>query len=242
VAARIGHASAHIHPARLCTVVPDGIDLRDACWFALAKIALVGARVAEHGLGSSVLVIGAGPVGQMSVRWANAAGARRMVVVDPFRLRLELASHGGATAVVQQSFGADSEQVLEACGGAGPDIVIDATGNAEVFAEALRLVAYRGRVVVLGNTGMPAEQRLTDDVINRGLHIVGAHDALTMMSPDWDGDRSLHEMFFDLVKSGRFDLDGLVTNAFDAAAATDAYRDVDERRGEMVGVCLDWDG
>src|SRR4030095_9145763 len=101
-----------------------------------------------------------------------------------------------------------------------------------VFAEALRIVAYRGRVVVLGNTGMPAEQRLTDDVINRGLHIVGAHNALTMMSPDWDGDRGLHEMFFDLVKSSRFDLRGLVTHTFDAAAAADAYREVDERHGE----------
>lgn len=241
VAARLSHASAHVHEARMCTRVPGGIDLRDACWFALAKIALMGAQVGEHGLGSRVLIVGAGPVGQMSTRWASASGATRVVVVDPFGPRLELARRGGAAAGIQDQFGAGTrDEIVKACDGEQPNVVIDATGNAEVFAEALRVVAFRGRVVVLGNTGMPTEQRLTDDVITRGLTIVGAHDILSMLSPDWDGDRGIHEMFFDLVRSGRFDLAGLMTDTFDAAAAADAYREVEQRRSEMIGVCFDW--
>lgn len=241
VAARLGHASAHVHEARLCTAVPTGIDARDACWFALAKIALMGAQVGEHGLGARVLIVGAGPVGQMSVRWAHASGATRIVVVEPFDPRAKLARQGGATATIDARFGtAARDEILQAFGGRQPDVVIDATGNAEVFAEALRVVAFRGRVVVLGNTGMPAEQRLTDDVITRGLQIVGAHDVLSMTSPDWDGDRALHEMFFDLVMSRRFDLTGLITDTFAAATAADAYREAQQRRGEMLGVCFDW--
>jgi 2-desacetyl-2-hydroxyethyl bacteriochlorophyllide A dehydrogenase len=239
VAARLAHASAHVTEARLCTRVPAGIDLREASWFALAKIALMGSRVAEYGVGSKVLIVGAGPVGQMSVRWAHAAGATRVVVVDPFEPRLALARRGGATTAISTSFGEAREQIVEACGGQ-PEVVIDATGNAEVFSEALRVVAFRGRVVVLGNTGTPAEQRLTDDVLTRGLTIVGAHDVLSMTAPDWDGDRSLHEMFFDLVRSARFDLGGLVTDTYKGTAAVDAYRAVGERRGETMGVCFDW--
>ena len=241
VAARLSHASAHVHWAALCTPVPTGIDLRDACWFALAKIALMGAQAGEHGLGARVLIVGAGPVGQMSVRWANASGATRIVVAEPFGPRAELAQRGGATGVVAENLGAGTrEQVIEAFGGKRPDVVIDATGNAAVFAEALRVVADRGRVVVLGNTGKPAEQRLTDDVLNRGLHVVGAHDALSMMRPNWDADLGIYEMFFDLVKSGRFDLNGLITDRFDSIAAVDAYAEVKDRRGEMLGVCFDW--
>jgi 2-desacetyl-2-hydroxyethyl bacteriochlorophyllide A dehydrogenase len=241
VASRLGHASAHVHEGRLCTRVPSGFDLRDACWFALAKIALMGAQVSEHGLGSRVLVVGAGPVGQMSVRWANAAGAAYIVAVDPFGPRLELARRGGATGTIAESFGEGTRgAIVAACGGVRPEVVIDATGNAEVFAEALRTVADRGRVVVLGNTGMPAEQRLTDDVITRGLEIRGAHDILSMTGPDWDGDRGIHQMFFDLVHRGRFDVGGLITDTFDATSAPDAYRELDERRSEMLGVCFDW--
>jgi 2-desacetyl-2-hydroxyethyl bacteriochlorophyllide A dehydrogenase len=241
VAARLGHASAHVHEARLCTRVPEGIDLRDACWFALAKISLMGAQVGEHGLGSRVLIVGAGPVGQMSVRWANASGAARVVVVDPFARRLELARRGGAPDSMKDSFGAGTrDQVVAACDGKRHDVVIDATGNAAVFEEALRTVADRGRVVVLGNTGIQSEQRLTDDVITRGLQVHGAHDVLSMMRPDWDGDRGIHEMFFDLVRTGRFDLDGLITDTFVATDAPDAYRQLDARRAEMLGVCFDW--
>ena len=43
VVARLGHASDHVVPTKLCTRVPDGIPSEPAVWFGLAKIALMGA-------------------------------------------------------------------------------------------------------------------------------------------------------------------------------------------------------
>jgi 2-desacetyl-2-hydroxyethyl bacteriochlorophyllide A dehydrogenase len=238
VASRFRHASHHVSDAIGCSRVPDDIDEQQATWFALAKVALMGARVAEYGLGTRVLTIGAGPIGQMTVRWVNAAGARHNVVVDPSPARRTLAQHGGATAVVADL--ADRKSVLAACGGSRPECVIDATGNAAVLAQALPLAAMKGRVVILGNTGSPAEQHITDDVITHALHIVGAHDVLSMLELPWDGDRSLHELFFHLVRTGRFDLDGLITDVVNPSDAEAAYRAADERPGETVGVVFDW--
>jgi 2-desacetyl-2-hydroxyethyl bacteriochlorophyllide A dehydrogenase len=238
VAARVGHASHHVTDALGCASIPPDVDLQQATWFALAKVALMGARVAEYGLGARVLTIGAGPIGQMTVRWVNAAGARHNVVVDPVATRRALAKKGGATAAVADI--ADRDAILAACGGAQPECVIDATGNADVFAAALPIVATRGRVVVLGNTGSPSAQRLTDDVITRVLHIVGAHDVLSMLDQPWDGDRALHDLFFHLVRTGRFDLDGLITDAVPPTKAAAAYRAADERPEETVGVIFDW--
>jgi len=238
VASRFGHASHHVTDAIGCTRVPEGIDAQQATWFALAKIALMGARVAEFGIGARVLTIGAGPIGQMTVRWVNAAGARHNVVVDPAPARRALAQQGGATASVADL--ADRRSILAACGGARPECVIDATGNAEVLAQALPLAAMRGRVVILGNTGSPAAQHITDDVITHALHIVGAHDVLSMLEQPWDGDRSLHELFFHLVRTGRFDLDGLITDVVRPEDAEVAYRAADEQPDETVGVVFDW--
>jgi 2-desacetyl-2-hydroxyethyl bacteriochlorophyllide A dehydrogenase len=239
VAVRGGHASHVVSDAVGCTRVPAGVDLQQATWFAFAKIARMGAQVAEYGLGARVLTVGAGMIGQMSVRWANAAGAQSNVVVDPVPARLVLAERGGATATTSASV-SDRDAVLAACDGVQPDYVVDATGNAAVFSAALQLVAFRGRVVVVGNTGSPSEQRLTDDVINRCLTIVGAHDILSMVQSPWDGDRGLQEHFFQLVRTGRFDLDGLVTDVFTPSEADAAYRALDERPAETLGVGFDW--
>ena len=239
VAARIGHASHQLIDAIGCTRVPDGIDARDATWFAFAKIARMGVQVADFGLDARILTLGAGMIGQMIVRWANAAGVASNVVVDPVPTRLELAARGGATATSTASV-TDRDAVLDACRGIEPDVVIDATGNADVFTAALRLVAFRGRVVLVGNTGEPSKQRLTDDVLNRCLTIVGAHDIMSMLASPWDGDRRLHEHFFHLACTGRFDLGGLITDVFAPSAAEVAYRALDERPGETLGVAFDW--
>jgi len=239
VAARGAHASHLVTDAVGCTRVPAEVDMQQATWFAFAKIARMGAQVAEYGLGTRVLTIGAGMIGQMSVRWANAAGVASNVVVDPVPARLGLAERGGATATTTASV-TDRDAVLTACGGVQPDVVVDATGNAAVFSAALQLVAFRGRVVLVGNTGSPSEQRLTDDVITRCLTIVGAHDILSMLQSPWDGDRGLHEHFFRLVRTGRFDLDGLITDVFVPSDAEAAYCALDERPEATLGVTFDW--
>ena len=238
VAARVGHASHHVSDAQGCAPIPSGVDLQQATWFGLAKIARMGAQVAEYGLGARVLTIGAGPIGQMTVRWVNAAACGTTWWSTRSPRDRALAEDGGATATVADLF--DRDAILAACGGTQPECVIDATGNADVLAAALPIVATRGRVVILGNTGSPSAQRLTDDVITRALHVVGAHDVLSMLDPPWDGDRALHDQFFHLVRTGRFDLDGLITDVFAPADAEAAYRAADERPDETLGVCFDW--
>lgn len=237
VAARAPHASHAVVDAAQCTPVPAGMDPRQATWFALAKITATGARAIAYRLGDSVLVIGAGPIGQMSLRWAIAAGAERVVVLDPFAERLPAARRGGAAAVIAAPVGEALEAVRDAFGGALPGVVVDATGHPQVFAGALGLAAHRGRVLVIGDTGRPGEQRMTSDLIGKGLTIVGAHDGHA--DPGWDGQR-YHRLFFSYAAAGRFPLDGLDTHAFAPRDAAEAYATADARRGDTMGILFDW--
>lgn len=240
VALRAGHASHHVVPSLHCSPVPSEIELSLTPWFALGKIAFVGARAAAYSLGDTVLIIGAGPIGQMSVRWASAAGARAVAVVDPAAARLERALRGGATAVIATPAAEAADDVYAAVGAEGPDVVIDSTGNSEVLATALALVRTQGRVVILGDTGTPTAQHLTSDVIARGITIVGAHDAHSQLGSDWDGDRSIHSLFFHLVTTGRFDLHHLNSHTFAPRESRAAYALANEQRGETLGIMFDW--
>lgn len=237
VVARIHHRSESIAPIDVVYPIPDAISDSDACWFALVKIAFMGWKASEMKLGDDVMIVGAGPIGQCALRWIVAAGARRVVVIDPVPMRLAIATGGGATHTIELPVSEAEAAVRAALGGRLPHIVIDTTGHAAVFAAALPLVADRGRFVVLGDTGTPSDQRLTSDVIRRGLHVVGAHDAHD--DARWQL-KSITELFFSLVATGRFSLDGLNTHAFPAAECVEAYDLLTRRREETLGVRFLW--
>ena len=236
VAARKGHGAAHDVKATECHVVPEGLAASDAVWFALAKIAFMGVKAGEVRLGSRVLVIGGGPIGQMAVRWCAAAGAERVVMVDMMAERLKYAVDGGASEVFGKGIDSDMEGILTACGGK-PQIVIDSTGNERVFHSALGAVADRGTLVVLGDTGTPGGQSLTGDVITRGLKIVGAHDC--HCDTEWSEGRIV-QLFFTLLSRGRIKMEGMNTHSFTPEQAREAYDTAETRRSETMGIIFDW--
>jgi threonine dehydrogenase-like Zn-dependent dehydrogenase len=234
---RMAHTSHWTLDAAQCSPVPQLDDLRQACWCGLAKTAFRAAHVAPFALGGRVLIIGAGPVGQMAVRWAHACGMQQIVTVDTPELRLHLAQRGGATDCVSGAIGAVREQLLGLCGGAGFELVVDTTGNAEVFAEALAISAMYGKIVLLGDTGYPSRQRLSSDMITRGLSVVAVHD-----HHDRDGwtQRRVDALFFKLLIEGAFPVAGLITHEFAPGDCESAYRLASERREDAVGILFDW--
>lgn len=237
VAIRRAHASHHIVPAEACSPVPDQLDSKQAAWFALAKIAYRGAQAADYRLGDHAMIIGAGPIGQMSVRWAHAAGAWPITAIDPIEDRLDLARRGGATTVIAKPLA----QLIEEEDGNDdtrkPSVVLDTTGNAAVFASALRVAAPFGRVVLLGDTGTPQEQHLTSDVIRRGLTVTGASDM--QVRNGWT-QRQIDALFFQFAISGRFSLDGLTSHVFRPDEHAQAYELADSHRGQTMGILFDW--
>ncbi|GLY47787.1 alcohol dehydrogenase catalytic domain-containing protein [Lentzea sp. NBRC 102530] len=120
--ARIPHASTTL------VRVPDEVtddqaillsDIFPTAWF--------GARLAEVGDGDTVVVLGAGVVGQLAIASAKRQGAARVLVVDGNRSRLEKARAQNAE-VVDFSTEDPVAVVRELTGGVGPDRVVDAVG------------------------------------------------------------------------------------------------------------------
>jgi len=77
--------------------------------------------------GDTVAVWGAGPVGQFAIRSALLMGAAKVIAIDRFRERLDLAQQAGATVIDYED--SDVREELKALtGGRGPDSCIDAVG------------------------------------------------------------------------------------------------------------------
>ena len=234
---RLPHRSGDVLPAADCFPIPEALSFEQAVWFSLAKITFHGAQAADYRLGDSVLIIGAGPIGQMGIRWARTCGAASIIVVDSVPNRMALAQAGGATATIVGGIDSVRDEVLKAGGGKLPRVVIDATGNAKVFSEALALAADRGRVVILGDTGQPGNQVLTPDVIVRGLTIIGAHDAHS--TETWN-NATISDLFFKMAASGRFSLEGLTSHRFKPEQCLEAYTVANRDRASTMGILFDW--
>ena len=234
---RMAHGSHQVLPAAACSLVPDNMDPKSACWCGLAKTAFRAAFAGPFEAGGHILIIGAGPVGQMAVRWATTQGVETIAAVDLSGFRLDHATRGGATMVMEGDVADCIGKIQAIDGGNGPSIIVDTTGNPEVFKHALSAAPMFGKVILLGDTGYPGRQCLTSDVISKGLTVQAVHD-----SHDRGGwtQRRIDEKFFSCVGDGRFDLSGLITHEFFPEDCAKAYALADEQRENVMGILYDW--
>lgn len=106
------------------------------------------AHLGRVGVGDTVAVVGAGPVGLMAASAAHVMGAARVLVIDLVAERRARAASMGFLPVE----GDPIDTVRAMTGGHGADVVIEAVGSDETIQLAIRLVATMGRVAVVGVT------------------------------------------------------------------------------------------
>jgi len=142
-------------PESQCIKLPDKMSFVDAAamalvydtsWFALRDRA-------RYQIGDTVLVLGAtGGVGLAAVQLAKAMGAKVLAGVSSWD-KTEIARDAGADVVIDLArsplYDTLREQVYEVTSNRGADIILDPLG-ADVFDAAIRALAWRGRMVVIG--------------------------------------------------------------------------------------------
>ncbi len=107
---------------------------------------------ADARAGEILLVHGAsGGVGIAAVQWARALGLTVIGTAGTSR-GLELVKKEGAHHVFDHSKAGYPEEILKATGGRGVDLILEMLANVNLATD-LKLLAIRGRVIVIGNRG-----------------------------------------------------------------------------------------
>jgi threonine dehydrogenase-like Zn-dependent dehydrogenase len=114
---------------RIAFTVPDGLDDQTAVFASdTAPTGWMGADLGGVKAGDVVAVWGCGAVGQAAARSAMLLGAERVIVIDRFDYRLEMAERRiGAEVVNYERTDVDAE-LRERTGGRGPDVCVEAIG------------------------------------------------------------------------------------------------------------------
>lgn len=195
--------------------LPDAVDYTNGALvepFSVAYYALM--RVGNVNASDTLVVLGAGPIGLAVTAGAKALGALT-VVVEPVAHRQDAAKKLGADHVVAPD-GLDA-LLEELTGGKGANVVIEATGNPAVMAQALEIAAFKGRVGYIGiDVGREAPAKL-GLIQSKELTITGSI-----------GSPGVWPETIRFMANKGIDLSSLVTKTFDvdnAVGAVDAAQD-----------------
>jgi L-iditol 2-dehydrogenase len=177
----------------------------------------------------SVAVIGIGPLGLCHLIKARLLGCGRLVAIDRFPSRLQLAEQFGATLTLNADELAPDELIerVHAHGrGRGPDVVLDCSGVPETFVTSLRMVRVGGTVVEAGafvDLG-PVGINPTADICTKNVTVIGVGgETATSYAP------AMQLLARNL---DRLPLRSIVTHRFALEDATEAL-EVAQRDGAM---------
>ena len=153
------HAEVVCVPKHLCAKVPPAVPLAAAAFTPLAAIALQGIRLAAPTLGESVGVIGLGLVGLLAVQLLRAQGVR-VIGFDLDPRKADLARSFGAAAHVTTEGGDAVAAGVAFADGRGLDAVLicASTASDEPVRQAARMCRQRGRIVLVGVTGLALDR------------------------------------------------------------------------------------
>jgi predicted dehydrogenase/threonine dehydrogenase-like Zn-dependent dehydrogenase len=236
----------------LCARVPDSVSDDDAVFTPLAAIALQGLRLAAPAVGERFCVIGLGLIGLIAVQLLRANGCK-VLGVDPDPAKTSLARRFGAD-VVDFRAGEDVLKIAERfSAGHGVDgvLITAATDSNEPVEQAARMCRQRGRIVLIGVTGLELNRadfykkeisfqvscsygpgRYDEQYEGRGIDY-------PFGLVRWTEQRNFQAVL-QLMESAQLDVGPLISHRFAFGGAAAAYDLLADRAQASLGIVLDY--
>ncbi|WP_303691500.1 zinc-binding alcohol dehydrogenase family protein [Megamonas hypermegale] len=189
-----------------------------------------GVSRADVKAGDNVLVIGAGTIGVLAAVAAKAKGAKVYISdVAEKKMNYAVETFGLDGGILNDSHENFIQRVEEITGGNYFDVTIEAVGLPSTFLNCIEAAAYGARVVQIGVGKKNVDFDFTL-LQKKELNVFGSRNALK---------KDFLELI-DLVKSGKVDLEKIVTNTYSLDEADKAFSDFDKNAASMLKVVIDF--
>jgi threonine dehydrogenase-like Zn-dependent dehydrogenase len=144
----------------------------------------MGAEMCDIKPGDTIAVWGCGPVGLFAIKSAYLLGAEKVIAIDRFPYRLEMARAAGAQTLNYEDVDSVSETVIELTGGRGPDACIDAVGL-EAHGDGVEYLYDRTKQAVMLESDRPIALRQAITACRSGgvVSVIGVYIGLVDKFP-----------------------------------------------------------
>lgn len=198
-----GFAEYVVVPQKQAFLLPANLDPMFGAFCEPLACCLHGIDLAEIKAGSSVVVLGGGVIGLLTVQLARLAGASTVILSTRQASRRELAEELGATGSVDPSSADIIEDITGPSGlvPGGVDVALECAGVAETVGQATKLVRPGGTVVILGVMAQGEKIEIEPfDLLFREVKLV-----TSFLNP------FTHRRAADLIASGTIEVERLIS-------------------------------
>lgn len=209
------------------TPIPQEMSFEEGAMIEPLAVAVHAVKQMGDVAGMDIVVIGAGPIGNLVAQTAKGMGARKVMITDVSDLRLEKAKECGIDVCVNTRNKDFGEAMIEAFGPDKADVIYDCAGNNITMGQAIKH-ARKGSVIVLVAVfaGMA-----TVDLAVANDHELDIKSTMMYRHPDYvDAIR--------LVNEGKVHLRPLISNTFPFKEYKKAYEFIDANRETTMKVII----
>ena len=244
------HAEYVKVPWTLAAKVPENVIDDDASFTVLGSIAMEGVRLIQPTLGETIVVIGLGLIGQLTLQILQANGCH-VIGLDIDKSKVDLAKSLGVDSTLSGSTSENVKYILGASNGIGADgvIITASTTSEEILSQAALMCRKRGRIVLVGVVPITVprnlfyEKELSFQVSS--AYGPGRYDPIyeekgidyPLPYVRWTAKRNM-EAFLFLLSQGKLDVGSLITHRFKFEDAVSAYQSIDNEN--PLGIILEY--
>lgn len=211
------------YPENMAFKLPDNITTKEG---ALVEPLAVGIHAARQGnvtLGDSVVILGSGCIGLVTLLACKAFGAGDVTVVDVIPKRLEYAKKLGATNVINAAETDVLAEIDRLTGGKGADVVIETAGSVKTTGQTSYIVKRGGRIVLVGMA--------PQDIIEYNFAKLMAKEAEIKTVFRY---RNIYPQAIKAIANGSIDVSGIVTHEFTFDEVEKAFHFVINNKNDVV--------
>jgi L-iditol 2-dehydrogenase/threonine 3-dehydrogenase len=208
--------------------LPDSLTFEQGALIEPTSVAVHSTGRGGDLTGKNVVVLGAGPIGNLVAQVVRCRGASKILITDLSDFRLDKAKQCG----IENTSNAGSESLADAAkrvfGDEGFDVAFEAVGVEATMDAAVQNIEKGGTIVVLGVFG--DRPRIDMSIVgDREQSIIG-----TLMYKHEDYEKAV-----ELIASGDVITEPLVTKHYSFEQYMDAYKFIDEQGDKTLKVMID---
>lgn len=210
-------------PENMCFKLPDNVSTKEGALVEPLAVGFHATNQADVQVGDTVVILGAGCIGLVTLLSCKAHGAGTVIVVDTIEAKLEKAMELGADYVINVKYEDTLKAVERLTNGRGADKVLECAGNPITIAQTAHLVCKGGVICLVGIAAQEEINYNFAQIMDKEANIKSVFRY-----------RNIYPKAIAAISSGAIDVKRIITHEFSLDNIQNAYEEAMSNKTDLV--------